>query len=155
MTRAKTYSTNGEPEDIDVLEVTSLVVTGDVSISGILTSSSSISLGTTAVYSGIGTSVIDSNIISNHYVTFDTNDSAVNISNFTDGKKVELIVRNSSGVSSHNLIIRTSTTTENHQILPTIVHSGGTIVNGVVPVSSSSGFQINIFNIGGTVVGTY
>ena len=240
MTKAKLYFTEGEPEDIEILEVTDLIVTGITSIGnvtsntalvntlgigttnpqynldvvgninlsgsiskngasfvpqysviagvatyaqsagiatysqtagistvaqnltgtpnvtvGIITAGSFVSSGSTAVYVGINTSTIDSNSISVHYMTFDTASSAVNISNFGSGKKTELIIRNSSSAGARSVIIRTSTTASSHQIVPTIVHSGGTITNGTVSISASSGLQINIFNVNGTVVGTY
>lgn len=231
MTKAKSYFTEGEPEDIEVLEVTDLIVTGISSIGnvtsntvlvntlgigttnpqynldvvgninfsgsivsngtafapqysnvsgistyaqvsgistvaenltgtpnitvGIITASSFVSSGTTAVYVGINTSTIDSNSVSVHYMTFDTTGNVVEISNFNSGKKVELIIRNSSIIGPRNIIIRTSTTSTLHQVVPTIVYSGGTITNGIVSIPASSGLQINIFNVNGSVVGTY
>lgn len=229
MTRAKTYFTDKDPENIDVLEVTDLIVTGITSIGivttssirtgiltassigvgttspqytldvygdinftsslrkngvpytfdnvsyastagiatvaqgltgtpnitvGIVTAGSYVSSGTTAVYIGINTSVIDSNTTSVHYITFDTSSSAVNISNFTSGKKVDIIARNTSG-GSRNLIIRTSTTTTGHTIVSPILHASGTITNGTIPIGQSNGFIITIHNINGTVVGSY
>lgn len=231
MTKAKTYFTEGEPEAIEVLETTDLIVTGissirnvtsntvivntlgigttnpqynldvvgDINLSGsitnngapfvpqyatvagvatyaqsagistvasnltgtpnitvgVVTAGSYVSSGSTVVFAGSNTSTIDSNSVSVHYMTFDTTSSAVNISNFDSGKKVELVVRNSSGAGARNVIIRTSTTASSHQTVPTIIHSGGTITNGTVSIPTSSGLQINIFNVNGTVVGTY
>lgn len=229
MTRAKTYFTDKDPENIDILEVTDLIVTGITSIGivttssvstgiltassvgvgttspqytldvygdinftstlrqngvpytfdnvsyastagiatvaqglagtpnitvGIITAGAYVSSGTTVVYSGINTSTVDSNIDSVHYVTFNTDNTTVNISNFTSGKRFDIIARNNSG-GSRDLRIRTSLTSDSHSIVPRILSINGSITNGTITFSSSAGALISIFNVNGTIVGTY
>ena len=148
-------NTAGVSTFTDVLITRDLTVNRNGNFTGIVTAGSFVSSGTTAVYAGsIGISTVDSNTTSFHYVTFDTTNSAVNISNFTSGKKFEIVCRNSS-VGAANLIIRTSTTSSSHAAVPRIVHSAGNITNGTISVSSGSGLLISVFNMGGTIVGTY
>lgn len=226
MTKAKTYFTNSEPENIENLESTNLSVTGigsfgtvtantlgvgttnpqytldvvgNINFSGsffnngadfvpeysvvvglssyaqtagistvsqnltgtpnvtvgIITAGSFVSSGSTAVYAGINTSTIDSNSISVHYMNFNTSNSAINISNFGPGKKTELIIRNNAPAGSRSVIIRTSTTSSNYQIVPTIFYSSGTITNGTISLSANDAIYVNIFNVDGTVIGKY
>ena len=123
-------------------------------VSNIVTAGSFVSSGTTAVYAGINISTVDSNTTAFHYVTFDTNNSGVNISNFTSGKKFEIVCRNSS-VGAANLIIKTSTTSSGHVAVPRIVFSTGSVTNGTISVASGAGLLISVFNMGGTIVGSY
>jgi hypothetical protein len=103
---------------------------------------------------GVGVSTVNSNTTAFHYITYDTNSSAVNISNFSSGKTFKVVSRNPSG-GVRSLIIRTSTTESGHATVPTIVHSGGTITNGTINISIGAGLLITIFNMNGTVVGAY
>lgn len=122
---------------------------------GIVTAAAYVATGTTAVYSGaVGVSTVDSNTIAFHYVTYDTNSTAVNISNFGSGKTFNVVARNNAA-GSRTLIIRTSTTNSGHAAVPTIVHLGGTLTNGTVSITSGTGLLISIFNMGGTIVGAY
>ena len=137
------------------ISTTSQGLTGTPNITvGVITASAYVATGTTAVYAGINTSTIDSNTTSFHYVTFDTTNSGVNISNFISGKKFEILCRNSS-IGSRNIIIRSSITTTGHTALPQIVHSAGTITNGTISIAAGSGIHINVFNMNGTIVGSY
>ena len=122
---------------------------------GIVTAAAYVATGTTAVYAGaVGVSTVDSNTTAFHYITYNTNSSAVNISNFSSGKTFKVVSRNTGG-GGRTLIISTSTTESGHAAVPTIVHSGGTITNGTINISSGSGLLITIFNMNGTVVGAY
>jgi hypothetical protein len=132
----------------------SISVVGNANFAGIVTASSFVSSGTTAVYVGINTSTVDSNTTSFHYVTFDTTNSRVNISNFTSGKKFEIIVRNSSA-GSRNLIVGTSNTTASFATVPRIVHSAGEITTGTISINATSGLLISVFNMGGTIIASY
>lgn len=139
---------------------TNLLVTNDLTVNrngnftGIVTAGSFVSSGTTAVYAGINTSTVDSNTTAFHYITFDTTNSGINISNFTSGKKFEIVCRNSS-VGAANLVIKTSTTSSGFSTVPRIVHSAGNITNGTISVASGAGLLISVFNMGGTIVGSY
>ena len=133
---------------------TTTLISQQLNVSGIVTASAYVSTGTTAVYAGSNTSTVDSNTTSFHYITYDTNSTAVNISNFTPGKKFDIVARNVGG-GSRSLIIRTSTTTTGHAAVPTIVHSAGTITNGTITITTVSGLLISIFNMNGTIVGSY
>jgi hypothetical protein len=131
-----------------------LTGTPDITV-GIVTAAAYVATGTTAVYAGgVGVSTVNSNTTAFHYITYDTNSSAVNISNFSSGKTFNVVSRNTGG-GGRTLIIRTSTTESGHAAVPTIVHSGGTISNGTINISSGSGLLITIFNMNGTVVGAY
>jgi len=123
-------------------------------IVGIVTAAAYVATGTTAVYAGINTSTVDSDTTAFHYITYDTNSSAVNISNFTSGKNFNIVARNSSG-GSRTIIIRSSTTASGHTALPQIVHSGGTITNGTITISNGAGLNIGVYNMNGTIIGTY
>jgi hypothetical protein len=123
-------------------------------IVGIITASTYVATGTTDVYAAVGVSTVDSNTTAFHYVTYNTNSTAVNISNFSSGKTFNVVSRNTGG-GGRTLIIRTSTTESGHAIVPTIVHSGGTITNGTINISSGAGLLISIFNMNGTIVGHY
>lgn len=222
MTKAKTYFTDAEPEDIEYLEVTSINVSditsngnltsnailtnslgvgtstpeysidivGDINFTdnilkngipfvpeysttsgistvaenltgtpnivvGITTVSAVILPGSTVTYTELNTSVIDSNNTSVHYITFNTTNTAVNISNFGPGKKVEVIIRSTAVVGARNIVIRTSTTATDHNVVPTIVNVDGTILNGIISIPANSGVKLSVFNINGTVVGSY
>jgi len=121
---------------------------------GTVTADSYVASGTTAVYSGaVGVSTIDSNTTSFHYVSFDTSASGVDISNFTSGKKFEIIARNTSG-SSRTLVIRTSTTTTGHTGI-TIGNQNGVVTNGTITIATGDISYINVFNANGTVIGSY
>jgi len=131
-----------------------LTGTPDITV-GIVTAAAYVATGTTAVYAGgVGVSTVNSNTTAFHYITYNTNSSAVNISNFSSGKTFNVVSRNTGG-GGRTLIIRTSTTESGHAAVPTIVHSGGTISNGTINISSGSGLLITIFNMNGTVVGAY
>jgi hypothetical protein len=121
---------------------------------GIVTATAYVATGTTTVYVGVNTSTVDTNTTAFHYITFDTTNSAVNISNFTSGKKFEIIARNSSA-GSRNIIIRSSTTTTGHTTIPQIVHAAGTITNGTITIGSGFGLLISVYNMGGTIIGAY
>lgn len=121
---------------------------------GIVTAAAYVATGTTAVYVGINTSTVDSDTTAFHYITFGTNSSAVNISNFTNGKNFNIVARNSSG-GSRTIIIRSSITTSEHTSLPQIVHSSGTITNGTVSIAAGAGLNIRVYNMSGTIIGTY
>jgi hypothetical protein len=123
-------------------------------IVGIVTAATYVSSGSTVVYAGINSSFIDSDSISSHYVSFDTTNTSVNVSNFTSGKEVKIIARNTSG-SGRNLIFRTGVNETNHSPVPTIVNSSGTVTNGTINVSSNSGIVLTLVNINGTIVGGY
>jgi hypothetical protein len=131
-----------------------LVVGGDANVAGIITASSFVSSGTTAVYTGINTSTVDSNTTSFHYITFNTSNSGVNVSNFTSGKKFEIVARNNAA-GSRTLVVGTSNTSAGFTTVPRIVHSGGEITNGTITINSNSGLLISIFNMGGTVIASY
>ena len=139
---------------------TDLTVTRDLTVNrngnftGIVTAGSFVSSGTTSVYVGINTSTVDSNTTSFHYITFDTTNSGVNISNFTSGKKFEIVCRNSS-VGAANLTIKTSTTSSGHSAVPRIVSSTGSITTGTISVSSGAGLLISVFNMSGTIIASY
>ena len=126
----------------------------DLLVTGNLTVSSFVSSGTTAVYVGINTSIVDSNTTAFHYVTFDTTNSRVNISNFTSGKKFEIVARNSSA-GSRNLIVGTSNTSAGFTTVPQIVHAAGTITTGTISINATSGLLISLFNMGGTIIASY
>lgn len=130
-------------------------LTGTPNISvGIITAASYVSSGSTIVYTGINSSFIDSSTIDSHYITYDTTNTSVNISNFTTGKEIKIIARNSSG-SGRNLIFRTGVNDTAHAPIPQIVNMSGSITNGTVNISSNSGILMTIFNINGTIVGAY
>jgi hypothetical protein len=137
------------------ISTTSQGLTGTPNITvGIVTAAAYVATGTTAVYAGINTSTVDSDTTAFHYITYDTNSSAVNISNFTSGKNFNIVARNSSG-GSRTIIIRSSTTASGHTALPQIVHSGGTITNGTITISNGAGLNIGVYNMNGTIIGTY
>jgi hypothetical protein len=138
------------------ISTTSQGLTGTPNITvGVITASTYVATGTTVVYTGrVGVSTVNSNTTAFHYITYDTNSSAVNISNFSSGKTFKVVSRNPSG-GVRSLIIRTSTTESGHTTVPTIVHSGGTITNGTINISIGAGLLITIFNMNGTVVGAY
>ena len=138
----------------DLLVTRDLTVNRNGNFTGIVTAGSFVSSGAAAVYVGINTSTVDSNTTSFHYVTFDTTNSGVNISNFTSGKKFEIIARNSS-IGSRNIIIRSSTTTTGHTAIPQIVHAAGTITTGTISINATSGLLISVFNMGGTIIASY
>lgn len=163
------FSTTSENVIGGISSVTQLSVTGistlgttsatsltlqQANVSGIVTAATYVAAGTTAVYAGINTSTIDSNTTAFHYITYDTNSSAVNVSNFTAGKKFDIVARNVAG-GSRTLIVRTSLTTSGHAAVPTIVHSAGTITNGTISIPSTSGLLISVYNMNGTVIGHY
>lgn len=140
---------------LGITSITSLTAQ-QINVSGVVTATSYVSAGTTAVYSGaIGISTVDSNVIQSHYITYDTDNSAVNVSNFASGKCFDVIARNTSG-GARNIIIRTSTTTTGHVAVPMLLNSGkNNITNGTISISNNSGTIIKIYNINGTVVGSY
>lgn len=122
---------------------------------GIVTASAYVATGTTAVYAGINTSTIDSNTTAFHYISYDTNNSAVNISNFGSGKKFEILARNTSG-GNRTIIIRTSTTTSGHVAVPTLLSNGvAPVTNGTFTLAAGNGIYISVFNMNGTVAGYY
>jgi hypothetical protein len=130
-----------------------LTGTPDIAV-GIITANSYSIAGNTSVYAGaIGVSTVDSSTTGVHYITYDTTSSAVNISNFTSGKKFEIIARNSSG-GNRNLIIRTSTTASGHSAIA-IGGPGAYVTNGTITIASGSISYINVFNINGTIIGSY
>jgi hypothetical protein len=141
---------------ISGISTTSQGLTGTPNITvGIVTAAAYVATGTTAVYAGsVGVSTVDSNTTAFHYITYDTNSSAVNISNLTSGKNFNIVARNSSG-GNRTIIIRSSTTTSGHTALSQIVHSGGTITNGTITIASGAGLNIGVYNMNGTIIGSY
>ncbi len=137
------------------ISTTSQGLTGTPNITvGIVTAAAYVATGTTAVYAGaVGVSTIDSNTTSFHYVSFDTNASGVDISNFTSGKKFEIIARNTSG-GNRTLVIRTSTTTTGHTGI-TLGNQNGVITNGTITIAPGDISYINVFNANETVIGSY
>lgn len=121
---------------------------------GIITANAYLAVGSTAIDNTGITSTVNSSQITRHYLTFNTTTASLNISNFTSGKEFVLIARNTNA-SARSLTIRTSLTTTGHQVVPTIVHSAGTITTGVVSIPGLSGLRIDIFNVNGTVIGSY
>jgi hypothetical protein len=146
--------TTGTSNFTDLYVSNTLTVNGDANVAGIITASSFVSSGTTSVYAGINTSTVDSDTTSFHYITFDTTNSRVNISNFTSGKKFEIVARNSSA-GSRNLIVGTSNTTASFATVPRIVHSAGEITTGTISINATSGLLISVFNMGGTIIAAY
>jgi hypothetical protein len=126
----------------------------NATFTGIVTASSFVSSGTTSSFVGIGTTVVNSNTTSFHYINFDTSDSRVNISNFTSGKKFEIIARNNS-LSIKNLFVGTSVNTVGYTTVPRIVHSGGEIISSSISIGSSCGLLISVFNMNGTIIASY
>jgi hypothetical protein len=147
-------NTTGISTFTDLLVTRDLTVNRNANIAGIVTASSFVSSGTTAVYVGIGTTTVDSNTTAFHYVTFDTTNTRVNISNFTSGKKFEIVARNSSA-GSRDLIVGTSNTSAVFTTVPRIVHAAGTITTGTISINATSGLLISIFNMGGTIIASY
>ena len=138
------------------ISTTSQGLTGTPNITvGIVTAAAYVATGTTAVYAGgVGVSTVNSNTTAFHYITYDSNLSGVDISNFTPGKKFEIIARNTTG-NNRTVVIKTSTTTTGHTAVPVIIGapSGTTVTNGTFTLNSE-GVHINVFNMNGTVVGS-
>ena len=127
-----------------------------LSVNGLIDANNYISYGTTSVYTDVGSLVVDSNKISCHYITFNTNLTEVNISNFTSGKTFDIIARNSiASFGNRTIVIKTSLTNSNHVIVPLIVNISGNITNGTITVSPNSGVYIKVFNINDTIVASY
>jgi hypothetical protein len=130
-------------------------LTGNPNISvGIVTATSYVATGSTSVFGIVGVSTVDANTTSFHYITYNTNSSGVNISNFTSGKSFKIVAENNSG-GNRTLIIRSSQTSSGHTTIPKIVSSVGNVTNGTITISSNSGVLIGVFNMNGTVVGHY
>lgn len=141
---------------VSTLGVTSTtnLTSQQVNVSGIVTAATYVAAGTTAVYAGaVGVSTVDSNTTAFHYITYDTNLSGVNISNFGPGKKFEIIARQPTG-NNRTIVIKTSTTTTGHVAVPMIVNSGGNITNGTFTLNSN-GIHLTLFNMNGTIIGGY
>jgi hypothetical protein len=130
-------------------------LTGTPNISvGIITASSYVSSGSTVVYAGINSSFVDANTTETHYITFDTNSTSVNISNFTSGREVTVLARNTAG-GGRNMIFRTGLDNTAHSPVPQIINSSGNTTNGTISIPSGSGIMFRFFNINGTVIGAY
>lgn len=130
-------------------------LTGSPNISvGIITATSYVSSGSTVVYTGINSSFIDVNTTEIHYITFDTNSTSVNISNFTPGREATVLVRNTAG-GGRNMIFRTGLDNTAHSPVPQIINNSGNTTNGTISIPSGSGMMFRFFNINGTIIGAY
>lgn len=130
-------------------------LTGTPNISvGIITAASYVSSGSTVVYTGINSSFIDANTTETHYITFDTNSTSVNISNFTPGRESTVLVRNTAG-GGRNIIFRTGLDATAHTPVPQIINSSGNTTNGTISIPSGSGIMFRFFNLNGTIIGSY
>lgn len=140
---------------ISTLSEVAQALTGNPNITvGIITATSYVSSGNTSVFSSVGITTVDSNISSFHYTTYNTNNTEINISNFTEGKTFRIVLENTAG-GNRTFIVKTSSSTSDHTTVPKIVHTGGTVTNGTISVSSGSGSLVTIFNMNGTIIGHY
>lgn len=131
----------------------SLETYADVTV-GIITASAYAFTGTPSVYSGsAGITTLNSNLQDHHYITFDTSTSEINISNFQSGKKFVLNARNTAA-GVRNLNIKTSESESGFVNVPVINSTQfNTTTGGTISVSAYRGYQIDIYNLDGSVFG--
>lgn len=155
-----TNTTSLTSQQVNVSGITTLgftsttnLISQQLNVSGIVTAPTYVSTGTTAVYTGINTSTVNSNTTAFHYIFFDTANSAVDISNFGNGKKFEIIAQNALG-SDRELIIRTSISETDYAPI-TIGNRVGVVTDGTITIGADCISYINIFNMNGLIIGSY